>query len=253
MQRQRICAGPSQHAGKTYVGEICCDRDTDQRVLLLHGSFGRCDIGAPLEQRRRDGDRDFRNCAAERMGPDTQFGGRAADQYGDGMLELRTLRPDVEKCRFGIEYLGFGGRDVRGCDRITRFELVLHDAEGFFVFRDGTVQQLDQRVGSSQIEISERELGLGQELDVVEIGRVRLRRGGVALDLTADLAPNIERPAAGKLRSEGVRICASARRGGDCAGAAGFGPVIRPRGVIVGVHDRKQGCWASRISARACS
>ena len=138
--------------------------------------------------------------------------------------------------------LGFGGRDVRGRDGITRFELVLHDVEGFFVFLDGTVQQLDQRVGSSQIEISERELGLGQELDVVEIGRVRLRRGGVALDLTADLAPNIERPAAGKLRSEGVRICASARRGGDCAGAAGFGPVIRPRGVIVGVHDRKQGC-----------
>ena len=87
-----LAAGPLQHGGQADVGEIARDRNADQRVLLLHGAFGRGDIGTPLEQDGRHRDRNPRNTAAEQMRPDRQFRGRPADQHGDGVFELRALQ-----------------------------------------------------------------------------------------------------------------------------------------------------------------
>ena len=41
-----------------------------------------------------------------------QFGGRAADQHRDGVLELRALHADVDRLRLGGENLRLGRRDI---------------------------------------------------------------------------------------------------------------------------------------------
>ena len=68
-----------------------------------------------------------------------------------------------------------------------------------------------QRVGGAEIEIGEGKLRLRRKLGVVEIGGARLSRRGVALDLPAHLAPDVEVPGAGELRREDRYIAAAAR------------------------------------------
>ena len=41
-----------------------------------------------------------------------EFGRRAADQHGDGVLVLRALHADIDLLRFGGEDLRFGGGHV---------------------------------------------------------------------------------------------------------------------------------------------
>ena len=52
----------------------------------------------------------------EQVRRDRQFGGRPADQHGDGMFELRALHADIDVLRLGGEDLGLGSGDVRGRD-----------------------------------------------------------------------------------------------------------------------------------------
>ena len=65
--------------------------------------------------------------------PIGEFGRRAADQHGDGVLVLRALHADIDLLRLGGLDLGSGGRDVAGGDGIAGFELVLHDFERLLV------------------------------------------------------------------------------------------------------------------------
>ena len=86
-----MTAEPSQSAGKADVREKGRYRDADQRVLLLHGSFGRGDVGTPLKKCRGNRKRNFWNIAGKQTWTDRELGGRPADQYCDCVLILRPL------------------------------------------------------------------------------------------------------------------------------------------------------------------
>ena len=170
-------------AGQADIGEIGGHRNADQRILLLHGSFRGGDVGTPLEQRRRNADRNSGDGAGEQIGSDRKFGRRAADQDGDGMFELRALHQRIERLRFGGEDLRLGRCHVALGDREAGLELIAHDVERLLVFGRVANEQIVQRIRRAQIEIGGGELRLRRKLDVVEVGGADLRDGGVALDL----------------------------------------------------------------------
>ena len=71
---------------------------TDPDLLIGGGdlAFGGSDIGAALEQGRRDGGRDGRRRHLMRCIGQGQIGWRLADQHGDGVLELGALYAELD-------------------------------------------------------------------------------------------------------------------------------------------------------------
>src|SRR5262249_9078801 len=151
----------------------------DQRVLLLHRAFCRGDVGATLEQGRRNRDRDLRNASGQRIRRDRELGGGPADQHRDRVLELRTLHPDVKGLRLGRKDLGLRGGDIRLRYRIAAVELVLHDFERLLVFLDRAVEQFAQGVRGAEVEKGDGQRALRRELGIVEVRRARLRGGRI--------------------------------------------------------------------------
>ena len=194
----------------------------------------------PAQQARRDG----------------ELGRRPADQHGDGVLELRAL--DAERrcaCASAVENLRCGGGDVAARHRVTGVELIVHDLERSFVLGDGAGEQIEQRIRGAQIEIGGGELRLRRKLGVVEIGGARLRGGGVALDLPAHFAPDVEVPGAADRRRVYASCIAVPQSRADRAAAGGAGERPGPRAgdAVAGGRRRKQRACASRMTARASS
>ena len=148
---------------------------------------------------------------AEQVRRDGEFGGRPADQHGDGVLVLRALHAHIDELRLRVQNLGLGGGHVAARDGVAGFVLILHDRQAFLLY-SATVRLSRSRNESAarKIEIGGGKLRLRGQLGVGEIGGARLRGGGVGLDLAAHLAPDIEVPAAGELRDEGCRVDAVA-------------------------------------------
>ena len=133
---------------------------------------------------------------AKRARPNAELGRRPSDQDGDGVLELRPRDARVVELRLRGRDLRVGGADVALRHRIAGLELIIHDRIIPFVFLDRAGQQSDQRIRGAQIEISGRQRGLRGELGIIEIGGAHLSARGIALDLPADPAPDVESPAA---------------------------------------------------------
>ena len=127
---------------------------------------------------------------------DGEFGGRPADQHGDGVFVLRAQHADIDGLRLRVFDLGLCRGYIGARDRTTGVELILHDLERAFIFHDRAGEEIAQGNPPPQIEIGGGEQGLLGQFDVGEIGGARLRGGGIGLDLPAHLAPDVEVPGA---------------------------------------------------------
>ena len=178
---QRILADPLQHAGQTDVREERRLGDADQRVLFLHGALSLRDIGPPFEQGRGNCHRGARRRAGQVVMADGQFGGRAADQHGDGVFVLRAQHAGIDFLRLRGFELGLCRGHIAARYRITGVELILHDLKRALVFLDRAGEEIVQGIHRQQIEIGGGEQGLLGQFDVGEIGGARLRRSRIGL------------------------------------------------------------------------
>ncbi len=217
--------------------------------------LGRCDVGTPLQHDRRQGDRGRRRLGRPVGGRfDGQVRWRDADQHGDGVLGRRPLLVHIRQARLSADQLGLGLQDVAlGGD--ADLVLVLSDLQRLGVGFDRGLEQPLVGVGQTQLDIVGRQLALGRQ---PRIGQVRFRclRGAFgAFHGAADLAPQVDLPAAsqrrliavgglrraGAMRAHGrTRQIQAREQGGAILGHQGAGLAVGGLGgleVLVGDLD----------------
>ena len=77
---------------------------------------------------------------------DGQFGGRAADQHGDGVFVLRAQHAGIDFLRLRGFELGLCRGHIAACYRIAGVELILHDLKCALVFLDRAGEEIVQRI-----------------------------------------------------------------------------------------------------------
>ncbi len=132
-------------------------------------ALGGRDVRASLQELGWDTRRDVRRARIERARGQPERRRRAADQRRDRVLELRPLHHDVGGLRArGVELrLGLG--DV-GLRRRAALEAVRRELKRRLEGFHRLVQELLLGVGSPQLEVVHRQLGLKAELGSLEIG-----------------------------------------------------------------------------------
>ena len=214
-------------------------RDADQGVGAVHLAFGRGDVGAALQQGggklgRRDGNRG-RQHVGRRYG---QRRRRDADQHRDRVLVLGASAGLVGQAGLRAQQQGLGGEHV-GARDVARLVLVVGQGDVAPVLGDGVAQQRLLGVGGAEREIVLGELALSGQACVDDVGRIGLGDGRIALDLAADAAPEVRRPACLQARAVGggraSRAAAADHRaagggGGEPAAAAGLAVLDRAAG-----------------------
>ena len=165
--------------------------DADAVVGFGDAAFGGGDVGAALEEFRRQAYGDGGRLGLERGGGQGEGGGRLADEDGDGVLELGADDGDVAGLDARGFELGLGLIDV-GLAGDAAFEAVGGDAEGLFVVLDGVVEEFLLGVGGAGFEVVHGELGLEAEHGGLHVRGAGLSFFAGSADVAADAAPEID-------------------------------------------------------------
>ena len=127
-----------------------------------HAAFGRGDVGAALEEFGGERAGDYGRLSIEWRRRNSEFGGRLADQNGDGVFELGAgygyvgvlHTRGVELC-LGLGHVGLGS--------YAALEAIECELEGVGVGLDGVVEELLLGVGAAEFEIVDGEFGVKAE------------------------------------------------------------------------------------------
>ena len=119
----------------------------------------------------------------------------AAYKEQDGWKPSEPRDADVDRLGLGAPQQGLGLHHVRLGDR-PRVVLILRDLQRARESRRGIVEQALQLVLLAQTEIVRRKRRLGREAGGAKVGSADLRARHVALDDTANPAPDVDIPAA---------------------------------------------------------
>ncbi|MNO94533.1 hypothetical protein D3C76_861530 [compost metagenome] len=181
-------------------------------------ALGGGDIGAALQQLRRQHGGQLRQLRHVVHHRQAELRRRLADQHGDGVFELGALVLQVDGLRLGALQLGARLGHV-GLGDDAGVVLVLGEFQCALVGLHGIVEQALLLVDHPQLQIGLRQLRLQAELRGGEVGGAGVHAGGVGFQLAAQLAPQVELPA-----HADVRVIAG---GNSPAAAAGHGRTIR--------------------------
>jgi hypothetical protein len=125
----------------------------------------------------------------------TQLPRRLPDQHRDGVLQIGPGQ--LRALLLGLGALERGARRVHCGKRSDAGALLIHrNTQRQRIVLDGNLEVPQLLLGRTQLEVIRGQRGLRGELGGGDIGRAHLRLGIGALQLTAQLTPQIDIPAA---------------------------------------------------------
>ena len=169
----RLVSDPLSNAGGRVhqeAGEVGGVRDPYVGVGGRDPALGGGDVGAPLQQLRREPGGDHRRRGLERRHRDRERGRRGANQRGDRVLETGPVDQDVDPLRPGGLEDRFRLRDV-GLRRHAALEPVPGQLQRALERRYGGVENALLGIEAAQREVIRGQLRVQRQPDALEIRR----------------------------------------------------------------------------------
>src|SRR6266478_2452932 len=218
VQRQRRSTGIGRKGDRRIKRRL---GNADLCIGRRHQPLGGGNVGAALQKRGRHICRYYRHRDHRFRRENRKLRRRLADQDRDRVLELGTRHTDRNRLRLRALELRLGLRDGRlVCS--AALILVARDPQRFGIVRGCGVEQALQLVRDPELQIVAGQRALCCKTGAGEIAGARLGARHIAFDSTADLTPEVRRPArrrgvaeraAGKPGSAGARAATGATAG----------------------------------------
>ena len=200
----------------------------DAGVGCGHAPFGSGNVGATLQQLRRQSGRHAGHLQLQRLCRQLESGRRLAQQNGDGVFQTRTLPIQIQtlclrrvQLRFGLHHIAAPGH--AGCIAVAG------DFQCALIFGQTAFIQPPLSINNAQLQIVLHQHGLSAEQGRLQISRAGSKQDGIGFHTAPDAPPQIRFPSGGQRHAArvlrvfaGFRTTTSLQAGVDIRPVAGL-------------------------------